>query len=88
VYSGIIPIIKQAAVDAVNASQPVHVTFGTVVNVSPLRVQVTPKLTLDKNALTITYRVNSYTLRKGDTLILLRVQGGQNYVVLDKAVNG
>lgn len=45
-YSGIIPIIKQAAVDAVNATQPVQFVFGKVTSVSPLTVQVTPKLTL------------------------------------------
>lgn len=86
-YSGIIPIIKQAAVDAVNASQPVHITFGTVYSVSPLKVQITPKLILDINALTLTSTVAQYSLNKGDTLVLLRAQGGQNYVVLDKAVN-
>ncbi len=45
-YSGIIPIIKEAAVDAVNATQPVQLMFGTVISAKPLKVQVTPKLIL------------------------------------------
>lgn len=46
-YSGIIPIIKQAAVDAVNSSQPVNFLFGTVISINPLKIQVTPKLVLE-----------------------------------------
>lgn len=52
-YSGIIPIIKQAAVDAVNATQPVQFVFGKVTSVSPLTIQVTPKLTLGAGNLVI-----------------------------------
>lgn len=52
-YSGIIPIIKEAAVDAVNATQPVQFVFGTVISVSPLKVQVTPKLTLFESNLVV-----------------------------------
>lgn len=86
-YSGIIPIIKQAAVEAVEASQPVNITFGLVTSVSPLKVQVTPRLVLGKNALVMTRTANSSNLSKGDKLILVRVQGGQSYIVLDKAVS-
>lgn len=86
-YSGIIPIIKQAAVEAVEASQPVNITFGVVTSVSPLKVQVTPKLVLGSKALVMTKTVKEYGLSKGDKLILIRVQGGQSYIVLDKAVS-
>lgn len=115
-YSGIIPIIKQAAVDAVNASQPVNIVFGTVTSVSPLKVQITPKLVLGKDnlvvagslkATSLTFSDSGQTgsadghshsfntsdtvtldnsLKKGDSVIMLRVQGGQQYVVLDKVV--
>lgn len=116
-YSGIIPIIKRAAVDAVNATQPVQFLFGKVTSVSPLKIQVTPKLTLGAGNLviagslskkTVSFTVKGDTetasthkhgvsipvsitidnsLKKGDSVILARMQGGNKYLVLDKAVD-
>lgn len=113
-YSGIIPIIKQAAVDAVNSTQPVQFVFGSVISVSPLKIQVTPKLTLGAANLVIagnlskqsvkvtvsgtTDKADNHThkfsvpvtvtidnsLKKGDSVIMARVQGGNKYLVLDK----
>lgn len=115
-YSGIIPIIKQAAVEAVDASQPVNITFGTVTSASPLKIQISPKLTLGAGNLILTQSVSKYSvkltfsgetnsaeshthtynvnktvtidngLKKGDKVILARVQGGQSYLVIDKVV--
>ena len=116
-YSGIIPIIKQAALDAVNSTQPVNVLFGKVTSVSPLKIQVSPKLVLEAGNLvlaghlkktTFTVKMNGVTeridlhnhgvnlsrtitldntLKKNDSVILLRIQGGNTYLVLDKAVD-
>ena len=124
-YSGIIPIIKQAAIDAVNSTQPVQFVFGTVTSVSPLKIQVSSKLTLGAGNLvvagslskkSVTGRFSGSTdnatvslngssashkhsfsdsvtitidnsLKKGDSVILARMQGGNKYLVLDKAVN-
>lgn len=85
-YSGIIPIIKKAAVDAVNSTQPVAFFFGTVTSVSPLRIQIAPKLILGTGNLVLTNTVNN-TLKVNDSVILARMQGGNKYLVLDKAVN-
>lgn len=52
-YSGIIPIIKQAAVEAVNSSQPVNFLFGKVINEKPVKIQITPKLVLEAGNLII-----------------------------------
>lgn len=116
-YSGIIPIIKKAAVDAVNSTQPVQFVFGTVTSTSPLKIQVTPKLTLgaanlvvagslSKKSIKVTVDGNTGTtedhihsvdipvtitidnsLKKGDSVVLARMQGGNKYLVLDKAVD-
>lgn len=116
-YSGIIPIIKRAAIDAVDSTQPVQFVFGTVISVSPLKIQVTPKLTLGKCNLAIAgtlakqsvkVTINGETestddhkhsikvpvtitidnsLKKGDSVILARMQGGNKYLVLDKVVD-
>lgn len=116
-YSGLIPIIKQAAIDAVNATQPVQFVFGKVISVSPLKIQVTSKLILGEGNLVLagslrkfdftvthagstgsaddhSHSVNLSTtiridnsLKKGDSVILARMQGGDRYLVIDKAVD-
>lgn len=116
-YSGIIPTIKQAALDAVESTKPVNVLFGKVISASPLKIQVSQKLTLGagnlvvagslkKTTYTVTHRGNTgssdghshsvnlsdtitidNSLKKGDSVILVRMQGGNTYLVLDKAVS-
>lgn len=102
-YSGIIPIIKQAAIDAVNSTQPVQIVFGMVTSESPLKVRVNPKLILGKGNLVVAGSLSKKsvsvnlpeasgsvkidnTLKKGDPVIMLRIQGGNKYLVLDKVV--
>lgn len=38
-----VELVKQAAVQAVDASKPVHMVFGQVISVSPLKIQVDQK---------------------------------------------
>lgn len=104
-YSGLIPIIKQAALDAVNSTQPVNIVFGKVTSASPLKIQVASRLTLEKGNLVLspdvskhsvtlidsagkstTYTVDN-SLKKGDSVIMARMQGGDRYLVICKAVN-
>lgn len=108
----LVDLIKNVAVKAVEATNPVHVLFGTVVSESPLEVEIHQKLKLTEEFLVITERVTRYEvnlehnhggganaltglltntpiragLKKGDKVVLLRVQGGQQFVVLDKVV--
>ncbi|KFZ41868.1 DUF2577 domain-containing protein [Anoxybacillus flavithermus] len=82
----LIDLIKTVAVKAVEATNPVHVSFGTVVSESPLEVQIHQKLKLTEEFLVITERVTQANLKRADKVILLRVQGGQQFVVLDKVV--
>jgi|APAra7269097189_1048546.scaffolds.fasta_scaffold11625_2 Protein of unknown function (DUF2577) len=107
-------MIKRAAMDANEASVPVGITFGTVVNDNPLEVTVDQRFILDEDFLIIPESLTKYEidlkhshnivgaggtatalgdkviirtgLEKGDKVILLRVQGGQQYLVLDKVV--
>jgi len=80
-----IEIIKKAATDAVDAASPVAVLFGTVTSVSPLVISVEQKINLRGEHLILT--ANAQNLNMGDTALLLRVQGGQRYVVLEGKVN-
>jgi len=92
----LIDLIKSVAVKAVEATNPVHVLFGTVTSENPLEIEIHQKLKLTEEFLVITERVTRYEvdnnisirtgLKKGDKVALLRVQGGQQFVVLDKVV--
>ena len=92
--------IKQAAKEAVDASKPVCVESGIVISVNPLKVNVEQRLTLEADfliqtdatkELKLTIGDTEYIVRRGlqagDKVILLRVQGGQQYVILDRQVS-
>ena len=91
-----IDLIKREAIKAISASNPVNVVTGKVISTSPLKINIHQKLTLTEEFLIITERVTKYEvsgilirtgLSTGDKVILLRVQGGNQYVVLDKVVS-
>lgn len=118
-------IMKRSAKNTQNASKPTDIVYGTVISVSPLKVQVDQKLTLEQESLKLTRAVMDYEVemtvdhlteeasggsgesayaahahkyvgRKkflihnglvvGDMVTMIRVQGGQQYVVIDKEV--
>lgn len=94
-------MIKQAAIDAIESSKPVSVLFGTVTKTNPLEVNVDQRFTLDADFLIVpetltryVLNINSteYIIRKGlqvgDRVVLLRIQGGQKYLIVDKVVSG
>ncbi|ANB62305.1 DUF2577 domain-containing protein [Anoxybacteroides amylolyticum] len=82
----LVDLIKNVAVKAVEATNPVNVLFGTVASESPLEIQIHQKLRLTEDFLVITERVDQANVRRGDRVVLLRVQGGQQFIVLDKVV--
>lgn len=57
----LLKIIKQAAVNAVNASKPVNIVFGVVISTSPLQIQIEQKLTLDKEQLVVAKHLTNYS---------------------------
>lgn len=56
----LLKIIKQAAINAVNASKPVNIVFGTVISTSPLQIQIEQKLTLGKEQLVVAKHLTNY----------------------------
>ena len=91
--------IKKAALDAVKSQHPVSICFGSVTSASPLKIMVEQKLTLGKAQLILTRNVTDYkvnmneqevtihnALKIGDEVILIKQQGGQKYLVLDRVV--
>ena len=58
--SGIIEIVKRAALDAINNEQLCDLRYGTVVNTNPLRVQVTSQLILPSSLLVVPEHLTNY----------------------------
>ena len=96
----LIQIIKKAAVEAVEASNPTKVLYGTVINSTPA-IKIDQKFTITKEFIVLTNNVKRHnvnvvieqepktitidnSLRVGDKVILIQEQGGQKYIVLDK----
>lgn len=95
-----IDAIKRAATEAVNAAGPVLVQLGIVEKINPLVVLVDNRLSLTEDFLIvpetlseqkISIGIQEYVIRKplatGDKLLLIRMQGGQRYVIMDRVVS-
>jgi hypothetical protein len=107
--------IKQAAVEALEAGQPVAILFGTVTKTNPLEVNVDQRFTLDADFFIVAESLTPLEvdlspflshsgaesgqassqsvlirrgLQPGDRVILLRMQGGQKYLIFDRVVSG
>lgn len=83
----LLTLVKKAAIEAVEASQPSDFCFGKVTGTSPLRVKVESKMELGLAQLVLIKTVMDHGLAKGDEVILLKKKGGQKYLILDKVVN-
>lgn len=79
----LIQIIKQAAIEAVEASNPTKILYGTVLDASP-KIQIDQKFIVTKEFIVQTERMKEMSLAVGDNVILIQEQGGQKYIVMDK----
>lgn len=97
--SALLQLIKRAAKEAVDASNPAAVLYGTVKMISPLSVAVEQRFTLTEaflvvpetlTAYKLTIGAQEYIIRRGlevgDKVVLLREQGGQQFIILDRVV--
>lgn len=78
--------IKLAAVEAVEAAKPCAVVYGKVKTKSPLTINVDQKITLTSAFLVVTNSAKD-NINTGDTVVMIRIQGGQQFLVLDKVVS-
>lgn len=79
-------VIKKAAVAAVDARVPVQVMYGTVTKTEPLEITVEQRLVLEEPFLVLPESIVNKSWQTGDQALLLRVQGGDSFVVLDRLV--
>lgn len=75
--SGIIDVIKSAAVKAYEASNPVQMLYGTVTSVNPLTLKINSTLIL-----TDEFLVLNGTVAEGDEVLVIKQQGGQKYIIM------
>lgn len=75
--SGIINTIKEASLNAWKSTKPTEISFGEVISTEPLKIKVSSLLTLGKKQCTL-----NGTVSQGSKVPILRVQGGQKYVVI------
>lgn len=93
-------IIKKASLGAVGSTNPVAFSYGTVIEATPLQIQVDQRFILSGNALVLPESVmeskieldgREVILRRGlaigDRVLMVRMQGGQSYIVLDRLVS-
>ncbi|GMQ62357.1 DUF2577 domain-containing protein [Vallitalea maricola] len=79
--------LKQINQGVKDNSQDVTFYYGQVIKIHPLQIQVDQRFILDEDFLVLTSTVTvNNALHIGDKVVLLRAQGGQQYIVLDKVV--
>ncbi|WP_175598064.1 DUF2577 domain-containing protein [Paenibacillus luteus] len=92
--------IKKAGAAAHAAGNPMAVMIGKVTKINPLEVNVDQRFTLTEDFLIVPESLTRFEavlpssekllirsgLEAGDAVLMLRVQGGQQFVVLDKVV--
>lgn len=60
--SGLIDVVKRAALEAIANEQPCDLRYGTVVSTLPLRVRVTSQLTIPSALLVVPQHLTDYTV--------------------------
>lgn len=73
----ILETIKTAAVEAYKAEQPVELRLGKVLSTDPLQIKISDTVTLTKPFIMLNGDVKT-----GDSVSVIRQQGGQRYLVL------
>lgn len=77
-----VEVMKQIAVKAVNAEKPVNIMYGTVISTIPLKIKLSQQQILTQEFFLALESLSELVI--GDKLILIRVQGGQQYLILGK----
>lgn len=62
-YGDLLGVIKRSALEAMEASQPVRIYYGSVIGTEPLRILVDQRLTLGAAQVVLTRNVTDYEVR-------------------------
>lgn len=83
--ANMVQVIKKAALDALEESKPAEFQAGRIVQTAPLEISVDQRLKLDEDFLILGESMREKGLQAGDQVLLLRVQHGQKYWIIDRA---
>ena len=79
-----VDIMKKVSINAIEATKPMEICYGTVQSKSPFQVRLSQKQILGKEYFIVKKGVTAQSFEEGDILILFRVQGGQQYLIYDR----
>lgn len=77
--------IKRVAIEAVKSTRPQETLFATITSLNPLKMKVENGQIVDEDYLVPTQAAKN-GLERGDKVAILRIQGGQRFLILDKVV--
>lgn len=83
--TNLVQLVKKCAMDAFKASKPCDFITGVVASKKPLKVKLSQNTIIPEEFLIYTKTIEENPLKKGENVILLRKQGGQKYLILDRA---
>ena len=83
-----IELIKTIAIGAVRSEEPTSTEFGEVKTVKPLKIDMGGYTVSEKEELFVVTRrikelIDSDKLKKGDSVLILKEEGGESWIVLD-----
>lgn len=79
-------LLTKVANQAREASKPCDYTLGTVESINPLLVRLNQKMLLNSDFFVITQTLKNARLEIGDSVFMIRKEGGQQYALIDKVV--
>ena len=86
--SKLLDTIKISGLEAVESTAPCSILFGKIISKAPLEIRVEQKLILVEKHLIIRENIRKLLdedqLNTGESVILIRMQGGQQFLILDK----
>ena len=80
-------LIKRIAKEEREASNPCDYRLGIVESVNPLIIRLDQKLKIASGFLVITETIKSKGLKINDNVLMIRQDGGQQYVIIDRVVS-
>ena len=80
----LVEMIKQIAAGVYDASAPLEICYGVVQSRSPVKVRRDQKKVLGKEYFVVRYGTTTQSFEVGEELILIRMQGGQQWLIFDR----
>lgn len=80
-------VVKNVSLNAQKASNPIEVNYGEVTSIDPLEIKLlTCDITIDTDIIILTEYSKNMELKVSDLVVLIKVQQGNKYIVLDRMV--